>query len=189
MVGDIGERAARKPPLGGDERLVPDEPDHGGDRAAAQDIEDERVGFAPACPNLRLRAGDRLGHHLQLGHFCGIGGLVARGYSRLEALQVLGHCGKRRRVGRLGARRQRRGGRDRAERQTKAHEPPDGPEGRRLAAPWGVRKDASLLAFEWGVGRARARSDSEPPHGFASRKRISIRRFCAASGWAGSFRR
>ncbi len=53
VVGDVGERAARERPLGSGERVALDERDHGSERAAAQHIDDERVGFAPAQPRSR----------------------------------------------------------------------------------------------------------------------------------------
>ena len=112
--------------------------------AAAQQIDDDRVGLALRLPDLGLGRGDRGADGADPFGLAGVGRFVAGGDARLQVLQVQGQVGDRLR--RSGRAAERSGDRRRRQR----------------------------------VGEA------SPSHGLTPLSRISMRRFSAANGWAGS---
>ena len=145
----IGERAADQWNFARRNGAALEQADDVARLSAAEEIDDDRVGFALRLPDVGLGGDDRRADGGDPLRLAGIGRLVAGGDARLQRLEI---------EGQLGDRRLRRRGS--AERQP-------GDDRRR---------------------RERA-GETRRGHGLAPLSRISMRRFSAENGWAGSRRR
>ena len=89
VAADVGNGAAGERTLGFDDRLAPHERNGGSQRAAAEDVENERVGFTPLLPVLGRGDSDRRSDRPQLLHLIRVGVLFSQGDADLDVLQIV----------------------------------------------------------------------------------------------------
>ena len=120
VIGDIGERATRERSLGLDKSVAFEQRPDVGERSAAQDVDDERIGFALVLPGFRACGRDRRADRLQLIELGRVGRFVALSDPELDPPQFVDEVGDLRRIGK------RRGRRKHSERGQSQHAPRGG---------------------------------------------------------------